>query len=97
VQLKSITKATHAGAFGNALIDDMKDFAKRVKERSGIEATLGLLSPANRFLSDTSVPECTRYSVPAKVSDYSPGASVEQLQLIARAKELQAAKRARLS
>jgi hypothetical protein len=97
VQLKSITKISHAVSFGSALVGEMQVFAKRVKENTGMEVTIGLLTPADRFLADTSVPDGSRYCVSSKLVAHSPGASAEQLQLIARAKEEQASKRPRLS
>jgi hypothetical protein len=92
LQLKGIKKISHADSIARAVIKEMQTFALNLK---GI--SFGTLTPADKFLSDTSVLECTRYCVSSKVSAFTPGATVEQLQLVARVKQEQAAKRARLS
>lgn len=85
----------HACSVGNVLINDMISFAKDVRGRNNV--TNGILSPANRFLADTGVPECCRYTVRQAVLAHTPGASKTQLDAMRAAKESLAAKRARIA
>jgi hypothetical protein len=94
VQLKSIAKPSFAISIGRALMTDMLAFASRVRGYSNV--TNGVLTPANRFLSDSSVPECCRYTVGADVLSHCPGASKSEMDANAAAKKAQAAKRARI-
>jgi hypothetical protein len=80
-------------SFGRVLMTDMMEFASTIR---GYNATAGLLTPANRFLEDNSVPECCRYTVREIVLEHTPGASKAALDANLAAKKALAAKRARI-
>jgi hypothetical protein len=93
LQLKTITKPMFATSFARVLMTEMMDFASKFR---GYSATAGLLTPAHRFLEDSCVPECCRYTVGQTVLTHCPGASKAQLDANVAAKKAQAAKRARI-
>jgi hypothetical protein len=94
LQLKGITRATHAMSYGNVLYKDMERYASKVTGYPGV--TNGTLTPAGRYVDDKTVPECTRYTMPQHVMEHEVGATSTQLDVMAKAKAEQAKKRARL-
>jgi hypothetical protein len=94
LQLKSMPSSSLVVSFARVLYDDMAEAASHVKHLNGV--TAGCLTPANRFTHDCDVPECTRYNVTDKVCKFSPTATKTQLDAMAKAREQQMVKRAKL-
>jgi hypothetical protein len=89
-----MSSSSIALSFAKVLYEDMCDAGRNVKDLKNV--TPGCMTPAHRFTSDTTVFECTRYTVSNKVLSFSPAASKTQLDAMAKAREEQARKRARL-
>jgi hypothetical protein len=84
---------SYATATLGKLFDDMRDVATNVKRVNGSVVTCGNLSPSHLFISDTSVPECTRYTARKAVLEYTVKANDSDLSRIAAAKEQQRKRR----